>query len=1053
MKSSTSLPSGGEWPAQNDYFSKLGDYFDRPEWWDEGAQAIGDFFNQDNPPDNLPDQRLEDLLESFEPYVATEGPVTRIEKDNIDKGLPSEIVSPLPSRRVQELNVRNTSADQDEQSSPVEPQTQKQVVSLVSPPQQETAPGPHDIADDTDSSLFGSRSSSPNAGHAETEIIEPSNNLPFQKEILIDVTLQRPSEPASTNINNAKLKLPSSRAASNERPLSEPGATIADDAIAASLPSLTGTTTITRQTSIQPDSSTHAPSASFSDTVLPSVSTGKNASSPSALLQDVDERLRTPQLPNELNESIVLPQDGEPVFSRAVGTSIEPEDPVQGSPLDEDIEDVKITGAVSHVDPTGIQAIKDEFSEQYGLETGQDSSFISQDDDVTVVHDPSSAATSFFPPNPYSTGPVEYHYGGLPLIEERAASVVPDPIPDPVVQDTFPDHVVQDASLDEGTQPSDSSPHGLSDEKDQAFVQDTIETSTALDPVLSRGELPTSFTDQSLLREQFDAIQDDLQGTIEASTIPDIQSVIDSLDLPLPTPTLEISSALNIRADTPPAPPTSPLTPPPEYLAARLTDEQDAVSGAAEEESDDVETKVGSSIPKKTFLKLGKVTPNKATTTGNSWSGKVFGVAREADDELAHDVMQDQDGDEIEAEIASEDIIERKRKQDQSHADEPPRKKYLSEIPEDDEKSAIETIEPSTVAKGTTNKAKSKMSVHKTQTPVTRSYHRDSTDELALDLPDQPADPPALTPFALNRGKKVLPLAKTMPKKSTPSRPGAKQAAATANSSAPVSETTARPKISKQGGVSKELAALFDSSPPRKAGEKAKADIGSRLRSQPNTAVPVVPRPTAVAAAKQISDTSTTGASAGPKRVRLHGSNPLGGQEISNLGPFAETRTRTRNSTAASTPEATPGPSTKTAPKRVKNAISKHDLENVGAVMESRTRSTNASVEPTPKPAAKATPAKRVRKAPVQPSTKAAVEPLAKANPFFLTKKPTGASNAPRKRALAKKKAVEPEQEEEVPLAKSGKQTKRKRPNEGKDTEEGATRQSKRIAGAKTQEE
>jgi hypothetical protein len=171
------------------------------------------------------------------------------------------------------------------------------------------------------------------------------------------------------------------------------------------------------------------------------------------------------------------------------------------------------------------------------------------------------------------------------------------------------------------------------------------------------------------------------------------------------------------------------------------------------------------------------------------------------------------------------------------------------------------------------------------------------------------------------------------------------------------------------------------------------------------------------------------------------------------LGPFAETRTRTRNSTAASTPEATPGPSTKTVPKRVKNAISKHDLENVGAVMESRTRSTNTSVEPTPKPAAKATPSKRVRKAPVQPSAKAAVEPAAKANPFLLSTKAMGASKAPRKRAPAKKKAVEPEQEEEVPLAKSGKRTKRKRPNEEQDTEEGATRQSKRIAGAKTQEE
>jgi hypothetical protein len=120
--------------------------------------------------------------------------------------------------------------------------------------------------------------------------------------------------------------------------------------------------------------------------------------------------------------------------------------------------------------------------------------------------------------------------------------------------------------------------------------------------------------------------------------------------------------------------------------------------------------------------------------------------------------------------------------------------------------------------------------------------------------------------------------------------------------------------------------------------------------------------------------------------------------------------------------------------------------------MESRTRSTNTSVEPTPKPAAKAIPPKRVRKAPVQPSTKATIEPAANANPLLLTKRPTGASTASRKKAPAKKKAVEPE-EEEVRLAKSEKQTKRKRPKEEQNTEEGATRQSKRIAGAKTQEE
>ena len=977
MEPSTSLVSGGEWPARNDCFSKLGDYFERPNWWDEGAQAISEFFNDDKPPADSPDKRLEDLLQSLEPYTVAEEPITHVGKENVGDELPNGTVNSSPSHRVQALSAHDLKAYQFNQSSPFDPPARKEVVPLVSPIQQGIAPGPKDIVEDTDSSLLGSQSSSPHVRHAKTETTKSRNNLPLENDIFINAASQESNEPASTDMDDAGTRSPWFRAILNKRSLLKSGAT--------SSPVLTGTTTSTRHSSIQPDLSTRASSVSSNNTAISKLSPTKKASS-SALLEKNDEPLTTPELPNQ---STGLPQDDGADAQDDITTPALTEHTLQDKLLDQGTDDVEITAAATQIDPTGIQAIKDEFSEQYGIEPGHDSSFVSQDDDVTVVHDPSSAATSFFPPNPYSADPVEYDYSGLSLVEGQATSVV---------QDMVSDHDVQDASPDQSLQLPGSLPCDQSAEKDQVDVQDAIGSPTApelpsifdgFNPLLPNGgqPLPTSFLKESPSHRQSDAKdQEVVQDMIETSTLLGAQPVVPGLDLSppqdkQPSSTLfleESSHQVKTRADTPPAPPTSPLTPPAEYLGVIPADDQDAVSGAAEDYGDDVLSNIVPPTLDKTLLKLGKITPDKATTIGKPWGENILDAQREAVDELAQDIVQDQEEDDLDTSIASQDIVEGKRKQDQPHTDGPPYKKRLSAIPEDDDQPAVQSTESSAVFKVNTNKGKSKMSVKTTNdVPVTRSYHRDSTDELALTSPDEPEDPPASTPFALNKGKNVLSLVKAKLKTPTTSRSRARKAATTTKTSTNISKKAAGTKISKGGVGSKELASLVESSPPRKAAEKTKADLGSRLRGQSNTPAPTAPKKAAPVVVEQSPDPSTTNATTQPKRKRLPGSNPLGGHELADLGTVEETKTRARNSTAAPTPEAAPKSSTESAPKRVRKAAAK--------------------------PAA-------------TPIKKGAIS----FGSFNLASRSNGTPAASRKKATAKNRAAEPEQEKDTPLAKLG---------------------------------
>ena len=74
METPVTFAPGGQQCLQSPLFSKLGDYFDRPEWWEEGTATLNAFFDDSAPLVNEPDQRLEDLLDLFEPLKVVEEP-------------------------------------------------------------------------------------------------------------------------------------------------------------------------------------------------------------------------------------------------------------------------------------------------------------------------------------------------------------------------------------------------------------------------------------------------------------------------------------------------------------------------------------------------------------------------------------------------------------------------------------------------------------------------------------------------------------------------------------------------------------------------------------------------------------------------------------------------------------------------------------------------------------------------------------------------------------------------------------------------------------------
>jgi len=311
METPVAFAHGGERCLQSPFFSKLGNYFDRPEWWEEGAATLNAFFDDSAPPVNKPDQRLEDFLDLFEPLKVVE--------------------EPQGSNNAVETNLQ-----QDDQVG--------------------VAPSVTDRLEDP-------------------------------------------------------LPLPDNRV--HVRPLPAVDVNTINEAINTSSPVLTGTTTSSRQTSPLLRSSTRAssiipdPGSSLEDATL--APSPFEAPKPRSSLDFATIHH------DEISASTYTDRDNDVTLtdSSAViqhGSVSIPFARVQDPVTNEHTSAMEELEPESEDDPTGLQAVKDEVSDEYGLTTTIDSSILTQDTDITVIHDPYSAAVSFFPPNPYSDIPHEINF-------------------------------------------------------------------------------------------------------------------------------------------------------------------------------------------------------------------------------------------------------------------------------------------------------------------------------------------------------------------------------------------------------------------------------------------------------------------------------------------------------------------------------------------------------------------------------------------------------------------------------------------------------------------
>lgn len=848
MQSAVAFAPGSERSSQSPFFNKLGNYFDRPEWWEEGAATLNAFFDEDAPPVDTFDQRLEDLLDSFEPLKVVEGPQqptisveTNLQQDNHVADAPSVVNSfedplPLPENRV---------------------------------------------------------------------FVKPLSALDF-------------------NTGN--------------------------DTIDNSSPVLTGTTTSTRQTSPRPKSSTRAssvlPDAGSSpedQPLAPSTFEAPRPDSPlgTATAQHSGSSTSVSAAKNNdviLTESLAVGEDSsaslplahihDPVFGKHSGTE----------------EELRPR---SENDPTGLQAIKDEFSDEYGLTTAIGSSILTQETDITVVHDPTSAAVSFFPPNPYSDVNPDFE---LDATENGAGAL------------------------------------------DEELVHDDV---------VDGEELSADLTLTSLASNHAQLSEDYLE---------------------------QLNDPERWHFKTPSPPPTSPLSPPPSRFVSRHIDQDATVEADTEEDGG----ATASSIPSLTsnpMTELGKVSPS---ASKNIKGLKILtGVA----DGLARNTgAEDQ-----ETPTTSTGPLSGKRRQKRSHSDEPSQKRRLRPSTRGEKRSEADA-ESTLASKDQTVKGKSKIVQKDKSKAASTPTQRDSPDELAPASPDELAEPPASNPLGLN--KAPLSLAKPKVNKSTSTRSRVRNPVDTF---APLRKLVGVARATRAAVGNKELAGLLGASPPRKTEEKAKADIGGRLRSQARTpgpddtpnlppapVVPLAPISTPVPAAQDTDNVICgieTDTPHPAKRKRPPGANLLGAQELKELGwtPILETRTRARTATVEPTPEPVAAPSSiKPASKRTRSNL---NLAAPDSVEVAETSTKNSAVESAPKPVFKATPAKRIRKPVVRPPAKPAAS-----SPFTLAAKSKGVPAGSRKKAPTKQNAGERDKDNQTPSARSTEAaTKRKRGDGGEE--------------------
>lgn len=888
MSTSATFTSGDEWSPQSPFFSKLGNYFDRPEWWDEGVETLNAFFDGDPLHADATDQRLEDLLDLLEPLKVCEEPQRSVNAGvNLSDSV--ENTTDLSTGQQEQKHDPRHVADQSIEQSSKDTQLQATIVDLSNDP-----------------------FSAAKSAHVE----------PKEAEEVAPVITSGSKDSQSHSEEPALVK---------QFPI--PSTSTGIDAINTSSPFFISTTTSTRQTSPQPDSSTRA-SYVFADAALSfDTSHEDEAIVPSAsevhkLVPIVRNALagHRDDLPPELTE-----RNNDSAFTDLVTPA---ENNIAPTPIenihnlsDEHNATTEEAKTVSEDDPTGLQTIKDEISDEHGLPKAVDSSIVIEEDDATVVHDPSAAAISFFPPNPYSDTPYEF-------------------------------------SFDDPQAPSSILTGGPRDETHD-HIDDSSADSTLTSLASGDGQLPAiQLVDQVYGRDGY----------------------------------------------TPPRPSFSPLTPPPGFV-----DTMDADAGA-----------------------MGGIDAEEghAPLQNSKHMVTVNGVV----DELAYE-------DRVDGTKTSTNhltLANPERKQEQPHADEPAQKRRLSPNTEDEHQMGInsETILASreeTVKRSPkpAQKGKSKANL--------RSAQRGSPDPLASASPDELADSTVSNPFILSKPSKK----QSKPKldRSTTSRSRAKKPV---NTSAPLRKLIGVPRITRGSVGIRELAELLGASPPRTAAEKEQADVGGRLRSQSQTPAPASATESCPATqttlATGTTETNGTGTPAQQKRKTPTGSNPVSAQELTDLGntPILETRTRTRTATVEPAPELPAQDSAKPVPKRTKAAISNAEVERLGAVEVKESRTRNSTVEPNPEPAPVPTPAKRAKK----PIAKSVAPSGAKSSPFSLVAKSKG---TPKNKALAKtnKKAVEPDQKKDTPV---GEQTetgaKRKRDKDSEEVGGGATRASKRIAGA-----
>jgi hypothetical protein len=913
MDSSVNFAPGGERFPQSPFYSNIGNYFDRPEWWEEGAATLNAFFDEDTPLVDRFDQRLEDLLDRLEP--------------------PKVVEEPQRSKSAGLNN--NCSADNTTHLSLLQ---QQQAL---------------DVGHDDDQTIDSSSDT-----HLQTTVLTPSNVLlPSAKAVISNGQEENRVVPAITNTLQVSSFLPGDCVPT--KPLSALNTNTGNDLINTSSPILTGTTTSTRQTSPQLRSSTRASS------VIPDIESSlehESLAPPLFEATKADPSLGTTTAYHRGTTIFLDPGRDNDVTSMDPLTALESDTTStsvthnQGLVSDEHENDMEELMAVSEHDSTGLQAVKDELSDEYGLTTAIDSSILTQESETTVVHDPSSAAVSFFPPNPYSNDPSDFKLDAT--------------------QDDQPGH--------EGN------------EDNEEVSADSTLTSLATD------------------------------------------------DEQLPQSHLEQASDLKIwRTVSPSPPPTSPLTPPPGWLITRHAD-QDAMAGAGSEEEFNA-TPSATSTPNKPIIELSKGSP------GISRNTKGLKIVTEAADGLARNTKKE----DTEKSTTFTATPIGKRKQEKPHTDEPAQKRRLRRHAGVDEQSKA-TAESILVPEDKTAKSKPDPA-QKGKSKAKSKAKRDSPDELAPESPDELADIPASNSQGLN--KAALSLAKPKLNRSTPGRSRAGKPVPT---SAPLRKLVGVARATRATVGNKELAGLLGASPPRKAEEKANADIGGRLRSQAGTPTPAstpmpplalvstpIPfTPDSDAVATEVTATSQTGTPPPARRNRPPGSHLLGALELKELGstPVLETRTRSRTATVEPTPEpAAVQPTAKPASKRTKTNLGTAELAAPTSAAVTRTRSQNSAVEPTPEPVPKAAPSKRIRKAVAKPAAK----PVA-LSPFNLAAKSKGTPAAFRKtfKAPMKQKVADTDNNKTPTEKPTEATTKRKRGTEGEEGEKGATRASKRIAGA-----